>query len=142
MSGAARLSIHRNGSSRKKTLSCRQKYSPIMIGICANSSRQPPIAANGLTPLRHHQPRLLAVERRAESSLYFFFSFSNCGASFFCTSIIFMFICVCFLLGMNSSSRTMIVSTTMDSAQFGTTEWIDASSQCMRLVNAMTRSVQ
>ena len=45
MSGAARLSIHRNESSRKKTLSWRQKYNPIMIGICARSSRHPPIAA-------------------------------------------------------------------------------------------------
>ena len=112
-----------------------------MIGIWANSSRHPPIAENGFTPFRIISC-VFAWLKPWKSSLYFSRSFSISGLSFSWIAIIFMFICVCFLLGTSRMSRTMTVSTTMHRAQFGTTRWITASSQCIRLVKTITRSLQ
>ena len=91
MSGAARFGIQRNSWRRKNTLSCKQKYSPMKIGICAKINMQPPSWALWLIPALRNSFDF-SCDNVMKSSLYFSLSLSVSGFNFR------IFACMCALI--------------------------------------------
>ena len=101
MSGAARLSIQRNGACRSFTLLFSACHSPTKIGSWINPSKQPP---SGFTLYFLYSAHVSLVIRSLSSA---YFSFSS--VIFGCNSCIRLADIACLRLRGNRSIRTVIV---------------------------------